>query len=456
MPHLPVAVRAFTANPKKRRKRKKAARRRDIDWPRDVVTFDTETTTDKTQRLTFGSYRYSQWSKDGRRLQCREEGLIYADELPERDPEGFERLKDYAEIHRASVMPGVPEEIKLLSRAEFAHEVLWHLGCQARTLIVGFNLPFDLSRLAIDCGAARGTFLGGFSLVLWENLKNKSARLEPNRFRPRIRIQHIDSKKAFIEFSRRDGTEDDDLRPAEGEPPDKTYTFPGRFLDLRTLSHALTSQGHSLASACDAFGVTHGKMEAEQHGVIDANYIAYNRRDVLASEELLEKLRVEFDRHPIQLDPCQAYSPASLAKAYFRAMGLRPPAERFNKILPEIHGQAMTAFYGGRAEVRIRKTVVPVAYTDFLSMYPTVQTPSGSRKLRYLIKLSVRKGLNPTRRTHPRSYVPKRTPDGCVRTETRPRLPKRSIEVASCRSEAANPRLGSRCRDASRDDASPG
>src|SRR5215469_12101752 len=32
----------------------------------------------------------------------------------------------------------------------------------------------------------------------------------------------------------------------------------------------------------------------------------------------------------------------------------------------------MMAYYGGRAECRIRKVVVPVVYCDFLSMYPTV------------------------------------------------------------------------------------
>lgn len=35
-------------------------------------------------------------------------------------------------------------------------------------------------------------------------------------------------------------------------------------------------------------------------------------------------------------------------------------------------GQAMTAYFGGRTEVRIRRTPVPVRYVDFASMYPTV------------------------------------------------------------------------------------
>src|SRR5215471_16165559 len=34
----------------------------------------------------------------------------------------------------------------------------------------------------------------------------------------------------------------------------------------------------------------------------------------------------------------------------------------------------MQAYYGGRAEARVRHTSVPVIYTDFTSQYPTVNT----------------------------------------------------------------------------------
>ncbi len=37
----------------------------------------------------------------------------------------------------------------------------------------------------------------------------------------------------------------------------------------------------------------------------------------------------------------------------------------------------MTAYFGGRTEVRIRRQVVPVIYVDFLSMYPTVNALIG-------------------------------------------------------------------------------
>ena len=40
-------------------------------------------------------------------------------------------------------------------------------------------------------------------------------------------------------------------------------------------------------------------------------------------------------------------------------------------------GQIMSGYYGGRAEVRRRRTIKQVLYCDFLSMYPTVCTLQG-------------------------------------------------------------------------------
>jgi hypothetical protein len=118
--------------------------------------------------------------------------------------------------------------------------------------------------------------------------------------------------------------------------------------------------------------VTQAKQAAKQHGHIDEEYIAYNRRDVVATQELLEKLRQEYERHPIELSPVNALSPASLYKAHLGSMGVNPPARNFRKTPIAALAASMMAYYGGRAECRIRKVVCPVVLCDFLSMYPTV------------------------------------------------------------------------------------
>src|SRR5262249_4221885 len=75
------------------------------------------------------------------------------------------------------------------------------------------------------------------------------------------------------------------------------------------------------------------------------------------------------------------YSPASLSKGYLATMGITPPLGRFADFPPELLGYAMQAFYGARSECRIRHTVVPIVYTDVLSMYPTVNCLLGTWRL---------------------------------------------------------------------------
>lgn len=96
-----------------------------------------------------------------------------------------------------------------------------------------------------------------------------------------------------------------------------------------------------------------------------------------ATRALLEATRTAFERYPIELDPCKALSPAAIAKACLRSMGVTPPMPRFKNVPDQVHGRAMVAYFGGRAEVRTRRTTVPVVTTDFLSMYPTVNALLG-------------------------------------------------------------------------------
>jgi hypothetical protein len=55
-------------------------------------------------------------------------------------------------------------------------------------------------------------------------------------------------------------------------------------------------------------------------------------------------------------------------------MGVKPILERQPDFPKEYLGFAQSAFFGGRTSAHIRKSPVPVVYTDFLSMYPTVNS----------------------------------------------------------------------------------
>jgi hypothetical protein len=368
--HLPVAARAWTDQPREHKTRRNGDR---IPETRHVLVIDTETTTDHVQALTFGCYRYCRvdTDPDGRiTVTTVAEGLIYADDLPETDPDGYATLVDYARTHEADVdlfyLRAYPDwRLRLYSRSEFVEKWIYSVayrdhwgkrdGREPATLVM-FNAPFDLSRLAGYASEARdgshaARFAGGFSLALWTDENGN-----PREWRPRVRVKSIDSKRSLKGFS----------------AIEHRQRFRGHFLDLRTLVFSLTGKSHSLASACEAFGVEHGKNKAEEHGRITPEYIDYCRRDVQATTELYEKTRNEYAHHPIELQETKAYSPASISKAYLRTMGITPVLDRMPDFPADVLGSAMSAFYGGRAETFIRHTRMPVMVCDFTSMYPTV------------------------------------------------------------------------------------
>ena len=357
---LPIAVRVYPAS--SIAEAEFDAQRKKWRRPEGMFVFDTETQTNQTQRLTFGSYRFV---VQGR---CLKEGLFYADDLPEK----HKRIVIQYATEYSKKVTGAGWQLLPLTRTELVKE-LFRLAYKARCLLVAFNFPFDISRIAWNFTTARKRFAGGFSLDLWSHLADGE---QSNRYRPNICIKHIDSKRALKAFTGRRNPDDEDRIP-EGSTtgkPEMDYTFRGHFLDLRTLAFALTDRGYTLAGACEDFGVEHRKQTVKRHGIVSNKYIDYNRNDVLATSELAVKLLEEYDKHPIRLQPTKAYSPASIGKSYLQAMGIPPIMQRQPDFPKEYLGYAQSAFFGGRTSAHIRKIPVPVVYTDFLSMYPTVNS----------------------------------------------------------------------------------
>ncbi len=328
-------------------------------WPFKLVVLDCETTLTAAQELLFGGYKKGELS-DGE-YRWTEEGLFYADGLVERD---LQALKNYINDPRnypLKVRVSPPQmRLKLLSCADFIERVVWKT-IREGGMVVGFNTPFDLSRLAVHVSPADN---GGWSLAMSQRKSHKTGQLEINPERPRIVIVSRDSKTAFI-----------GLRCIRKE---RRAEWPeeGRFLDLRTLGWALRNKAYSLNSACEAFGVK-GKLDHTPTGRITDEEITYCREDVRATADLLNAMKNEFDRHPIGLRPDKAYSPASIAKAYPKAMQIKLPKDKLHLSDEEL-GIPMAGYYGGRAEDRIRRVPVPVVYTDFTSQYPTVNALLGN------------------------------------------------------------------------------
>lgn len=319
--------------------------------PHRVLVFDTETTTDHTQRLLYGVWRiYTDKQHSAPARTCIEEGIFYADDLPDRDPVGYALLQSYALNRKADTSPGQRPTLRLLSRTEFVDHVLWPWAYQRQGTVVGFNLPFDLTRLATYCSPARGRNRGGISLRLWDYDGGE------NTFRPRVVLKNIDGVRTLMSFT---------------QPRDAEQFYRGRFLDLRTLAFAHTNDGGlSLEGACERFGVNFTKADVAL-GEITAETIDYCRADVDATTRLYRALHDAHRCHPIELAPERCFSPATLGKAYWRTGMNIPPFRDRTELDPVLMGWGMEAFYGGRAECHIRKVDVPVVYVDFRSMYMT-------------------------------------------------------------------------------------
>ena len=326
-------------------------------WPEYCLIFDTETTLDPAQKLNFGVFRRCKLV--GSKYMCVAEGIFHRDDLSESAQKLLHKYK--VDPPTLAAVEYFPAEtiLSLMSRSSFVRRIFWK-SVKNRELIVAFNLPFDLSRLAVTSNAGKK---GDWSLALSSLWKNpKTGRIAPNPQKPRILIDALNSKLAFVRLG-------SILHKSE-------WPKEGRFLDIRTLGWALRNRSFNLNGACKAFHVK-GKKDYKPSGEISSEEIEYCREDVAATHRALNAMMTEFNRNPIDLHPDKAYSPASIAKVYLKEMGIKQPKQKF-KVSNKTLGIAMQSYYGGRAECRIRRTPVPVIHTDFTSQYPTVNALLGN------------------------------------------------------------------------------
>jgi hypothetical protein len=184
-----IFVRALAVRPDQKRQRKPHFRTVvEEKWPTTALIFDTETRITPDQSLTFGVYRICNLVAG--RYVVVEEGLFHDDKLPTKE---LKKLEHYTD-HSVSDVPCFPPRFPLYSRSDFMKRVFWPSIKYKGALVVGFNLPFDITRLALDW--SRG------EKDEWSLVMSRYPNGVENRNRPRITIQPIDSKKAFIKIAR--------------------------------------------------------------------------------------------------------------------------------------------------------------------------------------------------------------------------------------------------------------
>ena len=341
-----TAIRAWVEPDKRHRRgnrQRSAVPWRPQGYGERVLVFDTETTTDAAQRLLFGFFRLY----DHDRLV--EEGLIAADVL---DHPSMEAIAEYAARCR----------LPIYSRERFVEEVLYPEVYVLGTLCVGFHVSFDLARIAVHAGLCRGENRRKFRIVLSRRIRWHD-----------LRIESASGKAAFIGFVPK-------RKLTKWERP----FFPGRFCDVSMVARAFSGKRHSLRSAGKAFGAYTRKMQAPELGGVDRKSLVYGRQDVRATWALFKALRAEYKRHPFAtfaneqhkpktgLYMGQLYSSASIAKQYLRLLGIAPLLEKQPDFKRKYLGWFIAAYFGGRADVRVRRLDVPIRLLDFTAMYATI------------------------------------------------------------------------------------
>jgi hypothetical protein len=247
-----------------------------------------------------------------------EEGMFHDTALSATE---LKRLRQYARSTKPDTVADGSDRLHLFALPKYVHEVLG-IGIQAKALIVGFNLGFDLSRIAADWQAAKN---GGWSLIFSQWRDPRTGELKPNKFFPRIVVKALNSKTAIIHSTRAPMSE-------PSTKSNKARLWPtARFLDLRTLLWALRNRSYSLKSAGVEFKTKHQKLNHTPTGKLTVNEIEYARQDVACTLDLLNAAKQEFDLHPIEQGPDRMFSPASVAKGYIDKLNVFHPSEKVTR-----------------------------------------------------------------------------------------------------------------------------
>lgn len=341
----PIAVRAFTMPEGEPLAQKRGASNFPLLSGWEVI-FDAETTRCPAQKLRAG---FAQIRDSGRLVA---EVIFVADDLPEAD---LEVIRSYAKVHN----------LEVLTLARFNKDVVIDLCYRANGTLVGFNLPFDISRIAIEWGEARGNMRGGFSF-----------KLTRYKSEPAIRVKHLSSTAALIDWAapgkQMTGR---GMRNRDMEVPLNR----GSFVDLRTLASALLTGKHSLRSLAEKLKTKTQKLETSDHGeTLSFAYLDYARADVQTTWECYQGLAKRYAEFGLSTSIGRILSEASLGKALLDKMGIRPLlSDGWAKVDLANFGRLIATYYGGRAEVHFRREPTEVIHTDFKSMYPTVNALLG-------------------------------------------------------------------------------
>ena len=313
-----------------------------------VLVFDCETTTDHLQQLRFGCSRLYLGSM---LHKC----AIFYDPESVSDEE-LDVLKQVAGDRGWAMM-----EV-----SKWIEEVFFFTAVDLSATVVGHNLFFDLTRIAIGHDTTRSRdrrMRGGFSLKLTE---------EPTR--PRILVKRASASATFIQFAVPDGRSPEQRAAEKGNdvPP-----FRGFFVDTATLANALLGGKLKLKRLAETLGTAHRKTATDLDGPITKEMVEYCMNDVTVTWECFEELRNRYESYQLDVPLHRIVSEASVGKAHLAQMGIRPWRQLQVDFPDWLIAVLMETYIGGRTECHIPRCPLAGVYVDFMSQYPTVYCLQG-------------------------------------------------------------------------------
>lgn len=181
----------------------------------------------------------------------------------------------------ASPVNGRSIEVQLLRLSEFL-TLFYCVAYEDRALVVGYDLPRELTRLASDWREIKRARTSGAGTCPVDLPGRESGERKPSAgWRPRLILKRVTPNVTFIEFTGH-----------------RISRYRGEFLDLSNLAQALTGRHWPLVEALKTFA----GEEIEEHadGSITPDSIGSVRHHVHAIVSLAKALVGHFDcLHPV-------------------------------------------------------------------------------------------------------------------------------------------------------------
>ena len=233
-----------------------------------------------------------------------------------------------------------------------------------RASIVGFNLPFDISRL------------GDQTRVCTRQGNARRLHIQASRqwWRPAIQVRHLNARASLIQFTHPPKRRDPRATQAEDRAAQPARLL-HRFEDHRG---GLLSRSFSLASLADFLKTPTRKAESGGHGKqLTTKYVRYCFRTFKSPGSATRPCGTDMRFMPSKR---RRLARSSAKRALARPISNKwacGPSGGPTRFSAASDRHIMSTYFGGRAEVRWRREIRQVLYCDFLSMYPTVCTLMG-------------------------------------------------------------------------------